>query len=1371
MNGHDANEAPGVRWPSRRTSIPVVAGRYRIESLLGRGGVGSVYSAFDTARGEAVALKRLELPSVSGSSGATVARTTQYTDDELRRSVRRRGQLLALFQREYQTLAQLAHPRIVEVYDYGRLDGRPYYTRQLLEGSDLGSLGRVPWRRVCTILRDVASALTLLHARRLLHRDVSPRNGHCASDGHATLLDFGAMTPMGKSDWLIGTPAFVAPEVVSRQVLDARSDLYSLGVLGYTLVAGRPPYVARAFVELQDAFLTAPVRPSAFAPDVPKALDALVMQLISLDRAERPGSAVEVVERLSALAGLEHDSRRAIVSAYLTTPTLIGRDRELTAVRRRAQRTLRAGSPRGGCISIASPRGAGLTRFLNDCALQGRLAGALVLAANAGAADSEGAVIRELLAQLQSNLSEAERARFGVPEALRRAITREPPSETDVPLSVSLREYVSTFAAERPLMIVIDEFELIDAASATAIASLAIAAPTCRLTLVVGYEPGSEPVSATALRVVREHSREFSLRALNLEQTVELCRSVFGDVPNLRRLADRLHGLSAGKPGLLLEWARHLIDRKAIHFDAGGFVLPESFAQHDLPQSLEQALARRFARVSLEARELGATLALCRDAPLTLSQCLSGGGSDEERALQELIAADILVARGDRVTLQGELGAVLLAGVSPAERQRLHGRAAALLAQAPALRVRAAEHYLLAGMKEAALEILAPAAANDALSNESFPGFEAMIVRALDACTELGRPARDAFNLRRARVQHRVFFVEPGDVCELLAFGSELEQVAGLAAFNALDPALDPGTRLTRAFEITTHAYEQTPERDRTLAPLDGIRELASFVAGVAGYAAATFDWDLLTRLPSLEPFAVLSPGIGISVTLCESLRELRAGRHEGYTRGYQEMLVRLEQPDHADLPDAVYRRAYLGITYSAALTDAALGRPRAFERARLLETSPQHRASAWRVRRIAHLHRGEPHEAEACQRELELLMLQDGTDQFYRGTVLETEFNAYARTDDVVALRRVMPELERMATAFPGWRPMLLMAQGEVERMRGHHHFALAHHEQAVALMQPGQHTMWAYGVAAYMQALIDLGLPDRARAAGRTALDEVARHRLGFIGSNITVALVKAETALGNYGEAIALLESAMEFDRANSVGGLFAGFLHELRARVALRTGDGEGFWKHYGLCADQYGMALDSPFSQRLAQLRTEERLRSLAPAARASLAAAIRPAQHMRIALAMDDDPNERAARALQGLVDALQAEAGHLYLVLEGRLRLMASSRNRDAGELLQPALQQSVTAGALNDLFQTQLAGKEGSLPPRARSELRDHTGVTYKSFALRAERAGGTVLVAVVALAGMPDAEPEDACDAVQAIADELAGDAVDEQQTLVR
>src|SRR5262245_51948856 len=130
-----------------------IAGRYLVEEVLGRGGMATVYRVLDTATGARCALKRAR----GGGAG----------------SGERRKQLL---EREYYTLAQLAHPRIIAVYDFGRDERGPYYTMELLDGSDLASLGRVPWPQACALLRDVASSLSVLHSRGLLHRDVSARN-------------------------------------------------------------------------------------------------------------------------------------------------------------------------------------------------------------------------------------------------------------------------------------------------------------------------------------------------------------------------------------------------------------------------------------------------------------------------------------------------------------------------------------------------------------------------------------------------------------------------------------------------------------------------------------------------------------------------------------------------------------------------------------------------------------------------------------------------------------------------------------------------------------------------------------------------------------------------------------------------------------------------------------------------------------------------------------------------------------------------------------------------------------------------------------------------------------------------------------------
>src|SRR5690348_8107222 len=177
--------AEGPLDPIGRT----IGGRYKVESVLGRGGMGAVYRVRDVD-GPIVALKR------GWSRDPTKAAKRQ-----------------ALLQREYCTLSQLAHPRIIEVYDYGIDERGPYYTMELLDGADLESGGKLPWREVCAVLHDVASSLAILHSRRLLHRDVSARNVRRTADGRVKLIDFGALSSMDTTQDVAGTPPFVSPEV------------------------------------------------------------------------------------------------------------------------------------------------------------------------------------------------------------------------------------------------------------------------------------------------------------------------------------------------------------------------------------------------------------------------------------------------------------------------------------------------------------------------------------------------------------------------------------------------------------------------------------------------------------------------------------------------------------------------------------------------------------------------------------------------------------------------------------------------------------------------------------------------------------------------------------------------------------------------------------------------------------------------------------------------------------------------------------------------------------------------------------------------------------------------------------------------------
>src|SRR5262245_40749254 len=176
----------------------LIAGRYRVEKLLGKGGMGAVYAAVDTSTG-----RRLALKTTSANASSKV---------------------LELFKREFHTLHGLRHPNIIEVYDYGRDDDNFFYTMELLEGRDLGGAAPLPWREVCSYLRQVATLLGLLHARRLLHRDVTPRNLWVLPDGRLKLIDFGALCPFGVPTEVVGTPPFIAPEWLYDRASGIRVD-------------------------------------------------------------------------------------------------------------------------------------------------------------------------------------------------------------------------------------------------------------------------------------------------------------------------------------------------------------------------------------------------------------------------------------------------------------------------------------------------------------------------------------------------------------------------------------------------------------------------------------------------------------------------------------------------------------------------------------------------------------------------------------------------------------------------------------------------------------------------------------------------------------------------------------------------------------------------------------------------------------------------------------------------------------------------------------------------------------------------------------------------------------------------------------------
>jgi class 3 adenylate cyclase len=257
-----------------------VLGRYRVESLIGRGGMGAVYLATDTELDRRVALKVL---------------APELSDDE-----KFRHRFIA----ESRIAASLDHANIVPVYEAGEVDGRLFIAMRYIEGRDLsdvlGERGALPISLAVQIIAAIAAALDAAHAKGLVHRDVKPGNVLLAGPDEAPLVyltDFGLTKRIGDQSMtaagqIVGSIAYVAPEQVEGRPVDARTDVYSLGCLAFEILTGASPFVRDSEMAVLMAHVQDPP-PSLLArrPELSEALDAAVARAMAKDPAARFGSA------------------------------------------------------------------------------------------------------------------------------------------------------------------------------------------------------------------------------------------------------------------------------------------------------------------------------------------------------------------------------------------------------------------------------------------------------------------------------------------------------------------------------------------------------------------------------------------------------------------------------------------------------------------------------------------------------------------------------------------------------------------------------------------------------------------------------------------------------------------------------------------------------------------------------------------------------------------------------------------------------------------------------------------------------------------------------------------------------------------------
>ncbi len=703
--------------------------RYRLLAELGQGGMGTVYSAHDNVLDRQVAVKVL-------------------TDAGLGQQARAR--LLA----EAKAAARLNHPNIVSVYDAGEAGGVPYVVMELVEGQSLHEQPVRDLDEILFIARQIAAALEHAHGQGIVHRDLKPENVSVSRGARAgtvdrvKLMDFGLAHSLSSraavEGGLLGTIFYLAPEQALGQQVDGRVDLYALGVMLYEMVTGRLPFAGDDPLTVLSQHLHASVvPPRTLRPDVPPALEAIILRLLAKEPGDRYPSAADLLAALEAVsvapepAGAPASSRPvASVSLLeqLNRGRLVGRSRELAELRSLWNR---ARQGQAQLVLLSGEPGVGKTRLANEAMLVARLDGAAVL--EGGCYEYEmampylpfvealrGWVHRQDDSALRQHLegpTAAELARLA-PEIQARlgrlqASAPLPPQEERLRLFDHLARFFQGLAGERGLLLFLDDLQWADQGSLLLLRYLLRALRHDRALILAAYREveldRSHPLAAALVEWNRDRlAVRIPLGRLGREETAGLLAALFGAEQVTDEFVEVIYRETEGNPFFVEEVVKALVEQGQIYRQEGRWQRLE-IGELSIPQSVKEAIGRRLSRLGEDCLEvLYAAAPLGKSFSFRELAAVTGSGEDPLLdALDEALGAQILRAGGGETFAftHDKIREVLYAELNPVRRRRTHQRIGEALERLYAAEPRAhvvdlAYHFLESGDQARALRYL-----------------------------------------------------------------------------------------------------------------------------------------------------------------------------------------------------------------------------------------------------------------------------------------------------------------------------------------------------------------------------------------------------------------------------------------------------------------------------------------------------------------------------------------------------------------------------------------------------------------------------------------------------------------------------------------
>jgi len=583
------------------------SGRYVVRRVLPEGGQKTVYLVHDTALDRECAL--------------ALIKSDQLQSEDLLR-----------LRREAQAMARLGtHAHLVTIFDIGDDDGRPYIVSEFVAGGELrhemrAVAGPLPLERALAVARGVARALAFAHARGIVHRDVKPANIWLSEDGAAKLGDFGLAFGADRSrltqdGTFVGTAAYIAPEQALGAGADARSDLYALGCVLYEMVTGRVPFAGDDMVSVISQHIeTAPVAPSWHNADVPRALDALILQLLAKSPDDRPQSADALLAMLDALSSAPPQA--AAPSAAnpldrLAAGVFVGREREVEELRRGLDDAL---SGRGRLLLLVGEPGIGKTRTASELCTYARLRGAQALIGRCY--EGEGApaywpwvqAIRSYVegcdaVELQSEMGPGAADIAQVVSAVHvklPGLTAPPPIEPDQArfrLFDSITTFLKNASRRQPLVLLLDDLHWADKASLLLLQFLARDLAGARLLVLGTYrdvELGRQhPLAQTLAELARAQTgTRVLLRGLGEPEVAHYIEMTAGSTPS-DALVAAVFRETEGNPFFLSEVVRLIVadGRLRDSGDATSWTVA-------IPQSVREVVGRRLDRLSEECNRV-----------------------------------------------------------------------------------------------------------------------------------------------------------------------------------------------------------------------------------------------------------------------------------------------------------------------------------------------------------------------------------------------------------------------------------------------------------------------------------------------------------------------------------------------------------------------------------------------------------------------------------------------------------------------------------------------------------------------------------------------------------------------------------------------